>query len=228
MLTFVMLEDNINTTKIISKIINKVMMNNKIQYQVFIFKNITEELLELTKNECKNKIYILNSNLSKDLTKIIRENDWNSVIILTKNDINETAIYKRLLILDTILIDKSLEKNLNELLKISIDKLKINRNIIIKKKSCEYRMCIDEALYIYKDKRKSIILTEEDKVELFDNLKNINSLLNNTLIQIHKSCYINPKRIYKIDYKNKLIIFDNKVICELVSPLYLKNLKSIR
>lgn len=224
MLTFIILETNNNVVKKIEKIINNYMMCNKLNYVVNVYKEETKELKDKIKDG-NSKIYLLNSINSKELTKKIRKYDWTSSIILLKKDINDEANYKRLLILDTILIDNKLEDNLRELFELCLKQFRIKNNVVIKKKAYDYRLCVSEILYIYKDKRKTVIVTDNNRLEVFDNLKYINGLLNNSLTQIHKSCYVNMARIEMIDRKNLKVIFDNKMSCELVSPLYLKRIK---
>ena len=41
----------------------------------------------------------------------------------------------------------------------------------------------------------------------------------------HRSCYVNTSKIYKVDWKNNVIYFDNGATCELLSRDKKKGLK---
>lgn len=221
MISFIILESNTIYIRKIENIINKFMMDNKYSYEIKMFKNNSiDNIIE----DSNNKIYIINSKLSNKVINKIRECDWNSTIIVLKDDINSIFNYKRLQILDTILIDDYLENNLLDLLKISIKSLSLKDNIIIKKKSCLYRLCSSEILYFYKKDRKVLIVNNSKIYQINESLKNLKELLGDNFIQVHKSCYVNKNKVFKIDFKNDLIIFDNGISIDMLSKKYRKNI----
>lgn len=229
MLTFVVVEDNHLQIRNIKEIINKFMMKNENNYRIKEFYDSTEELDNLIADGDNNKIYILDfelpSSTAIDIARKIRKLDWKSIIIVISahGSLAYDTFKQRLQILDFVCKQFEPEKNLIELFNISINRFDTFKPVIIKKRSYELRIYPQNILYIYKNgNRKSVIVTQNDTFEIVSPLSAIANLFGNALLQVHKSCYINMKRVTSINWSKKQIVFDNSATCDLLSEHYKK------
>lgn len=104
-------------------------------------------------------------------------------------------------------------------------KLLNKRNVLkIIEGSTIYTINFDDILYITKDsyERKTIIVTDYTEIKLKISLKKIYQLLNSNFEQTYRSCIVNNNRVIKKDYKNREILFDNKLTIDLISDKYKK------
>ena len=99
MLEFVVCDDNINISNKISDIIDKIMFDNEISYDIKIFNDYDKKFDNYVKNKKSNVIYILDivtpSGSGIDAARKIRRKDMESVIIfLTGHEKISSAVYK--------------------------------------------------------------------------------------------------------------------------------------
>ena len=227
MLTFILVEDNLSQIKIVKELVNKTMMSNDRDYKIREFSDYTQELSDLIKDGDTHKIYVLDFELPSataiDIAREIREYDWTSVIIVhsAHGSLAYETFKQRLQILDFVTKQFEAEKNLLELFKICLNQFDIHKPIVIKKRTYELRIFPQNVLYICKtEKRKVFIKTTDEDYEILGSLTEMKSLLGDDFIQTHKSCYVNMKRVRKIDWGSNIIYFDNQVMCDLISEHY--------
>ena len=92
MINFIVVDDFKEITKKVENIINKIMMNNKIEYKVHIFYDYNSEFKKIVNEPLTNKIYFLdietNSASGIDIARLIRKNDLESIIKNYKLEVN--------------------------------------------------------------------------------------------------------------------------------------------
>ena len=124
MIEYIVYEEDNNYIKVIKDTIYNVMINYDIEYNIKVFNNIKEIIDYKTSNF---KVYILNDNLKEvsglEITKHIRKNDWQSIIILESiyKELKYKIIDEKLYILDVIIKDDKYKDNLQNNIKICID-----------------------------------------------------------------------------------------------------------
>lgn len=227
MITFVLVEDNLTQLKIVREVVNKTMMGNDRDYRIKEYFDTTAELSELIRDGDTHKIYVLDFELPTttaiELAREIREYDWTSVIIVhsAHGSLAYDTFKQRLQILDFVSKQFESEKNLLELFNIALKQFDIQKPILIKKRTYELRIFPQNVLYFFKtEKRKVCIKTSEEEYEVLGSLTDYQKLFGEDFVQTHKSCYVNMKRVRKIDWGKNLIYLDNQTSCDLISEHY--------
>ena len=59
MLNFIVVDDVVEITKTVEKIISKVMMGTNLEYKIHVFNNYDSKFLKYMKQQIPNKIYFL-------------------------------------------------------------------------------------------------------------------------------------------------------------------------
>ncbi len=233
MINFIIYDDNNEFTQIIKKIIEKIMFKRNEEYKIYIFNEYNLELLKIIDLKIKNKIYILDIEVPKksglEISKKIREKDWDSVIIILTShyELERMMYHSKLLILDFISKFQIYDKELIDLINLSLNKLKDNEILSIKIKNNIYKINLSEILYISyeSETRKTKIETLQNTFTFNKSLKMIKKELNSNFVYSHRNCIVNKSKIKEINYKSKQIIFNNNNIIELISRKYIGGLK---
>ena len=233
MINFIIYDDNNEFTQIIKKIIEKIMFKRNEEYKIYIFNEYNLEFLKIIDLKIKNKIYILDIEVPKksglEISKKIREKDWDSVIIILTShyELERMMYHSKLLILDFISKFQIYDKELIDLINLSLNKLKDNEILSIKIKNNIYKINLSEILYIcyVSETRKTKIETLQNTFTFNKSLKMIKNELNSNFVYSHRNCIVNKSKIKEINYKSKQIIFNNNNIIELISRKYIGGLK---
>lgn len=206
-----------------------IMSENNNEYKIHSYNNYSSNLNQIINDEnIDNKIYILDIDFESkngiDIAREIRDNDFNSIIIFYTSHENIYSILKVPLIFDCItkFESENLEKTLKKALQyIKKDTLYLNKGQTI------YKIKYDDILYITTnlENRGITIVTTNKKINIKISMNDISKMLNRNFIRTHRACFVNKNRIFKIDFKNREIIFDNNVKTNLVSVREVKKLK---
>ena len=85
MINFIVVDDFKEMTKKVELIINKIMMNNKVDYKIHIFEDYNKDFKNIMNEPLTNKIYLLDIETKSasgiDVARVIRKTDLDSVII---------------------------------------------------------------------------------------------------------------------------------------------------
>ena len=89
-----------------------------------------------------------------------------------------------------------------------------------------YTINLNDILYLTKESlsRKTVIVTDYNEFYISQSLNSIKDLLDDDFIQTHRACIVNKNRVCKIDFKNKIICFDNNIEIDLLSNKYKKEM----
>lgn len=217
MINFVMVEDNSKHLARVEKLIISNMMSNKLEFNIKKFRDYNEELLNFIENKMNDCIYILDLELPSgdgiDIARKIRyeQNDWSSPIIIftAHSSLALDAFKMRLQILDYVNKQFDSEKNLNELFDICINMICKDYSYRYTYNNVEYVIPYNKILYVFRDGRKTRIVTDEEDYFQNISISDIKGVLPSFFVISCKGILINMKRVKNIDWTNLKVTFDN-------------------
>jgi len=217
----------------VSKVITKLMLPTDIEYETLVFSQYDKNFVRLIESKTGQRIYILdvevNSHSGIDIARKIREKDWTSIIVvLTAHyELAYEAFKNRLMLLDFISKFDNYEKNLYDVLQLSLKILNKEEQLSFKIGQIAYKLDFNDILYITKEegKRNTTIQTFYQKYSVSSTLTEIGEKLNNDFLKTHRACIVNKKNIKTIDFKEKIIIFKNNEKINLLSKNYQKEVR---
>ena len=230
MINFIVVDDFKEITKKVENIINKIMMNNKLEYKTHIFSDYNSEFKRLVDEHLPNRIYFLDIETQSasgiDIARLIRKNDLDSVIIFitAHEELSSIIIKEQLMALTFICKFDNFETKVKEAIMKSLSYIGKKRVIKIIDNNAIYIIPIKDILYITHDniERKCLIKTINSVYKVGKTLADLNEMAGGSLVYSHRACLINEDRVVKIDKKNKSILFDNGDTSYLVSDNYKK------
>ena len=229
MLEFVVCDDNINISNKISDIIDKIMFDNEISYDIKIFNDYDKKFDNYVKNKKSNVIYILDivtpSGSGIDAARKIRRKDMESVIIFLTGheELGMTILKDELFFLTFINKYDNYQYRLNRAIKKALTILGNKKMLKFTDNNCIYIIAINEIIYISKDKtsRKTTIVTDDNKIVTSKTLKYLMRNLSSNFNYVSRNIIVNIDRINCIDKTNRKIIFDNNEVIESVSKQFI-------
>jgi len=209
------------------------MLPTDIEYETLVFSQYDKNFVRLIESKTGQRIYILdvevNSHSGIDIARKIREKDWTSIIVvLTAHyELAYEAFKNRLMLLDFISKFDNYEKNLYDVLQLSLKILNKEEQLSFKIGQIAYKLDFNDILYITKEegKRNTTIQTFYQKYSVSSTLTEIGEKLNNDFLKTHRACIVNKKNIKTIDFKEKIIIFKNNEKINLLSKNYQKEVR---
>lgn len=226
MIDFIIVEDNLLPLSNIKIIIDKVMINYDIDYQIIVYDNYKEEIKQLLSNN-NFTIYIFSSNtINKeiDMMKYIREelDDWQSLFIVLYKDENEKIKIEKqcLFILDYIYKNKPLERHLNRSIQIALKNYDQRHNTLkYTYKNIFYNIEFWKILYIVKEpeEKKCKIKTIDKEYYIPSCLNKLEERLDTRFFKSSRSYIINLEQIDVYDAKNNILTFHNQEQIDAIS-----------
>ncbi|MBO5096497.1 MAG: LytTR family transcriptional regulator DNA-binding domain-containing protein [Bacilli bacterium] len=232
MINFIVVDDNHEIIKIVENIITKFMMNESIEYKINIFDDYDYKFNKIMNSKMPNKIYILDIETKSasgiDIARQIRKNDIDSVIIFVTahEELGSVIIKESLMVLTFICKFDDFENKLRNAVDNSLKIVGNKKTIRFNDYNSIYTIPIKDILYITRDsiERKSIIKTDYTIYKVSKPLVELKKLSGGELIQTHRACLVNKKRISKIDKTKRIITFDNGSTIDLLSENYKKEM----
>ncbi len=229
MINIIICDDNLMDANKIERIVKRHMQG--LEYQVHMFKDYNKEFMRILSSNLPNKIYLLDietpSMSGIDVARKIRRNDYESVIIFLTghDDLSRIIAKKNLMCLNFINKFDNLKNKLTESLDIALKLVGKKRIIRLNSKGNIYNIELDKILYITRDTlaRETIVVCDNRTYRIKMNMQDIVSQLPSDFIQVHRSCYVNQKRIATIDIKGMHITFDNNITISIVSKKYIES-----
>lgn len=232
MINFIVVDDNHEIIKIVENIITKFMMNESIEYKINIFDDYDHKFNKVMNSKMPNKIYILDIETKSasgiDIARQIRKNDIDSVIIFVTahEELGSVIIKESLMVLTFICKFDDFENKLRNAVDNSLKIVGNKKTIRFNDYNSIYTIPIKDILYITRDsiERKSIIKTDYTIYKVSKPLVELKKLSGGELIQTHRACLVNKKRISKIDKTKRIITFDDGSTIDLLSENYKKEM----
>ena len=210
----------------------KIMDSLKMKYNEIIFSDYDDSFIDIIVKKIPFKIYILDietpSRSGIDVARIIRRKDYTSPIIFLTghNDLGMELLTEDIAFTSFINKFVNYENRLKKSIINSINMLHKRRILRVNDGNTLYTINLDDILYITKESvsRKTIIVTDYNEFQLNKSLQSMKELLDEYFIQTHRACIINKNRLCKIDFKRKIICFDNNSQIDLLSNKYKKEI----
>lgn len=217
----------------IRKIIDKLLINSDDYYHISEFDKFDSRFKKLINNK-QAKIYILDIEIKDsisgiDIAREIRKKDWDSIIIIvtSHNELGFQALKAQIMLLDFISKYDNCEKSLDLALRKAISQFGSKKAIKFESDGVSYIIHLDDIVYITKDtvERKCIIRTTYNEIVVNKTLNYMLENLDDRFYLCHRSCIVNTEKIRNVDWKNRIINFDNNDSIELLARDKKKGLK---
>lgn len=236
MLNIIVCEDNKIFKQKTCDVINKYMMNTNVDYKIRTYNSYNSKLQEFINTPHDgHDIYILDIELEDgtsgiDIATDIREIEFDSQIIIESgySELLAQSTKLRLGILDCVDKHIQYEKNIGELLELSLKIFGLKKSVKFKLEKVDYNLKYDDIMFIEvdSDDRKCIIHTKNTKYEVSKPLNYFEKQLNSTFYKVSRGCIINLANTSKINYKKNIIkLVDNKILRGMISGKNMKGLK---
>lgn len=226
MIKFVICDDELFFRKRVYNIIDKMFMNNDIEYSVNEFSKYDKEFENIINTNMDAKIYILDIEIKDsisglDIARRIRKNDWNSIIILvtSHSELGYEALKAQIMLLDFISKYDDCDKNLENVLKKAVKQVNIKKSITLKSDGITYKVFIKDILYVTKlpSERKCVIKTTYNEVIVNKNFNEIIEMLDDRFYLTHRSCIVNLDEIDYVDWNKSIINFKDGSKIDLIA-----------
>lgn len=233
MYEFVVCDDNITMCDDISQIVFTVSKTCNINSNVTVFYDYNDLFMNCISHNKENIIYILNIEARSEsgitIAKMIREIDKKSIIIFitSHNELAYEIISDRLNTLTFVSKTGNYKKELRDAIKTAISFANPNSFIKFDDYKTTYSINVDSILYVTREGRKTVIVTNKKIYEVYLSLNKIGEMLPKTFIRSHRACIVNTSRIEVLKRNPKIIIFDNGMEIDLVGSKFKKDLEII-
>lgn len=229
MLNFAICDDNSNILSKISKMIEAIFINNKLDGKVCFTTNNSSELLNYSKRNTID-VYILDidlksSNSGLDLASEIRANNKNSYLIFTTAHLEYIMLAYKYKTFDYLAKPITMERLEETLLRLFED-VKCSSNKYINIGNSQNMLNENDIYCIKKQGMKLIYCTKEKSYETYSSFNKIETCLPENFIRCHKSYIANINKISNINPSNNTIQFDNSTTCS-IGPKYKLNLMEV-
>jgi DNA-binding LytR/AlgR family response regulator len=231
-INFIIVDDIKKYSDMICEIVTKVMMKNKFIYKSYVFSEYDDSFYKIMNSDIPNKIYILDIETREasgiDIARKIRKIDVDSIMIFVTvyNEAGMVLLQDDLMFLSFLSKFDDFESKLYNSINKALSFMHHKEVIKFNDKGVIYTIPIDDILYVTKDStsRKSIIKTSYAEYDVNLTLKEVVDLCNNSLVQTHRSCFINKNRVRVIDKHRCIIEFDSGEVIDLLSSSFKKGL----
>lgn len=228
MIQYIICDDKLVFREKVVEMIDRVMMQNNMEYEKFLFDDYNEQFMEIMNQKNSLKIYILdievNGKSGIEIAKSIRKTDIDSMLIFC------TAYYKkyekdmlksRFLFLDFIDKNGDYQRELEDSISLALKNLSMKNIIRFKNKNIIHTIATNDILYIMRGKdRKCTIRTTDNEIVVNKPLVELKNMLDDRFVYSHRACIVNYDRIIQFDKKNRTILFDNHIGIDLVSSRF--------
>ena len=194
------------------KIINGGLINYDFDYYIYKFDNSCCELLKII-NNCRRKLYVIDIDNNLHVAFKIRQNDFNSIIILVSShdNIDYTLFNERLMILDYLCNNELYEERLKRDICLGMKILFKDNIFVFSYNHVVYRIPYEDINYIEKEPKikRCIIHTIDRNYYVVNSIEKINSILSGMFIKTSQSCIINLMNVNNVDCVNNIVSFKN-------------------
>ena len=237
MVNIIICEDNKNYRTRTKSIVESYMMGTNINYTIRTFESYNDKLKDIVKRvDDGHYIFILDIELQNDdsgidiANDIRNKGDYDSIIILETGykELLSEAQKLRLAILDYVCKNINYDKNIRELLDLSLEIFGYKKSMKFSIEKIDYNLKYDDILRVETDsiERKCTITTKKKKYEVKKPLYFFERQANKDFCKINRGCIVNIKNIKKADHDTNTIVFVNgEVVKGLVSLRHNKMFK---
>ena len=194
------------------KVINCGLINYDFDYHILKFNNICDELIK-TIYEHRRKLFIIDIDNNLDVAIKVRENDFDSIIILVSShdSIDYSLFNERLMILDYLWNNKLYDNRLKQDICLGMKILFKDNIFVFSYNHVLYRIPYEDINYIEKELKikRCIIHTIDKEYYVVNSIEKIKSNLSGMFIKTSQSCIINLMNVSNVDCVNNMVSFKN-------------------
>ena len=229
MLNFVLCDDNQTAIDKLSKMLDSIIIQNKLDGQVVFSTQSPDKLLNYIKDNPVNVAILdidLNNNVSGlQLADKIRKQDKNIYIIFITGHLEFGLVAYKYKTFDYIAKPVTFERFSETILRLYEDVsndnpkyIRLNNNkTIIPQNSIKY---------IQKDGMKLVFTTDTRNYEVYNSFNKVKSMLPKQFVRCHKSYIVNLDKINDVNFSTNIISFNNNDKCY-IGPKYKNNFKEV-
>lgn len=218
MLNFVICDDNLAVLNRLSKMLESIFINNKIDAEIGLQALNASDVINYLKSN-KVDVLILDINLKSeisgcDIANMVRKKNKDVYIIFTTGHLEYALIaykYKTFDYLPKPILDERLEETILRL----IDDIKSTPSKFIKLNNNKIIINQDEINYIKRDGMKLVFCTSTRKYETYSSFNKIQNCLSDNFVRCHKSYIVNVKNISDINSNKNTILFAPNDSCSI-------------
>ena len=218
MLNFVICDDNPNILDKLSKMLESIFINNKIDAEIGLKSLTAYDVINYVEHN-KVDVLILDINLKSetsgcDIANIVRKKNKDVYIIFTTGHLEYALMaykYKTFDYLPKPIVDERLEETILRLM----DDIKYSPTKFIKLNNDKTIINQDEINYIKKDGMKLVFCTNTRTYETYSSFTKIEGCLPDNFVRCHKSYMVNVKNISDIDSNKNTILFSPNDSCSI-------------
>lgn len=215
-LRFVLCDDNNAVIDKLSKMLEKLFIQENIDAQIVFSSSNPEETLKYILNNPVDVIMIdmqLGENVTGiDLIKKLRKINKTTYVICLSGYMDYVFDALKVKIFDYLLKPISYDKLKNCIVRLINDYQNFSY-IYLEFNNSKLKIKQDEINYIEKEKMKSVIHTKNNSYEVHSSLEKIKNCLPDNFARCHKSFIINTQNIEKIDFTKNELSFNNSDSC---------------
>lgn len=231
MINFVICDDKKEFLCEIEKVIDKVMMKNKLAYKKVLFSEYNKDFVKLV-YEKSIKIYILDIEVHNksglDFARQIRKIDTESIIIFITSHSSEgfNVLKGDFMCLSFISKLDNYKMHLSRSISSAIEMVNAKKSIKFCEKGILYSIPYSDVLYVYRTNidRKCNVVGSSSSFKCSLKFSEFVNNLSFPFVKVNKSCFVNLERIKSVNYKTGIITFDTGFESLLYSPIYKENL----
>ena len=229
MLNFVLCDDCKSAINKLSKMLEAIFIQNKLDGQIVYSTQNPSDLLKYVKDNPTNVVILdidLNNDISGlDLAETIRKKDKNIYIIFITGHLEFGLVAYRYKTFDYIAKPLTFERFEETILRLYDDatcdnpkyiRLDNNKTIIPE----------NSVKYIQKEGMKLIFTTDTRDYEVYSSFNKLQPLLPKQFVRCHKSYIVNLDKINDIDFSTNTILFSDNKKCY-IGPKYKNDFKGV-
>lgn len=221
-MNFILYEDEEVFVNIYEEVINKLMLNHRIDYKIHKINSYDDTTINNINSIKGNKVFILDVEVPGkngiDLARKIRKSgDWISpiIVVTSHEEFKVVGFTGKILMLDFISKNKELSNNLLSALLVSLEINSSKPSYNFSYKGDYFSLPYDDIIYFEKSFKdnSSIVVCENDDYVVRKTISEIEEELKNTnFFKTHRSCIVNLNKIKRINYDDGIIYFNNEEI----------------
>lgn len=218
MLNFVICDDNPAVLNRLSKMLEAIFINNRIDAEIGLKALNASDVINYLESH-KVDVLILDINLKSEITgcdiaEMVRKKNKDVYLIFTTGHLEYALIaykYKTFDYLPKPIVDERLEETILRLM----DDMKSTPSRFIKLNNNRTIINQDEVNYIKKDGMKLVFCTNNRTYETYSSFNKIQGCLPDNFVRCHKSFIVNVKNISDINSNNNTILFSPNESCSI-------------
>lgn len=218
MLNFVICDDNPAVLDRLSKMLEAIFINNKIDAEIGLKALNASDVINYLESH-KVDVLILDINLKSEITgcdiaEMVRKKNKDVYLIFTTGHLEYALIaykYKTFDYLPKPIVEERLEETILRLM----DDMKSTPSRFIKLNNNRTIINQDEVNYIKKDGMKLVFCTNNRTYETYSSFNKIQGCLPDNFVRCHKSFIVNVKNISDINSNNNTILFSPNDSCSI-------------